>query len=216
MTNPPLLVGISGKRGSGKSTLAGLLANIFNDDGVEIRPLARPLKAIARDLFGVPESALYGDDEAKQALTHIRQAHMSHWCRVCEIEDSGPAVADIEGDRFLTARELLQQLGTEVFRRIDARCWINSLRADWRRSTAAYMIVDDVRFADEADFIRYQGGVMIRLTRGQDAAADAHASERGLDDYPHFDLVIDHTTHDTAAKVASAAAAFILARSRAT
>lgn len=178
------LVGISGAAGGGKSTIAMLLAKHLGD--VDVRPLAEPLKFVCRDILGIPERLLYGSDADKQTLTDIRQRDMPHWV-------GGPASYRDEafGAKFLTVREVLQQMGTEVFRKMRPRCWIDSMLWHRKACTAAWMFVDDVRFIDEADAIRAAGGRVVRLLRSS-GSSDTHSSETALDAYAGFDLVVDN------------------------
>lgn len=181
------LLGISGKKGSGKSTLAFLLAKELED--VDIRPLAEPLKALCRDLLGVPAHLLTGDEAAKNTPTTIRQRDMPHWGPMQYRRMVDHMLGYDPGDRFLTVREVMQQVGTEVVRKMKPTAWIDSLLRARDLSTAGWMMVDDVRFPDEADAIRGAGGRVVRLARGA-GRGGTHASETALDDYPHFDLVV--------------------------
>jgi hypothetical protein len=51
-------------------------------------------------------------------------------------------------------------------------------------------VVDDVRFENEADLIKRMGGSMWKVVRPGVERASEHASEGGLDAWPHFDACI--------------------------
>lgn len=76
-----------------------------------------------------------------------------------------------------TPRHLMQTLGTEWGRRtVHSDLWINQ----WRRSVAALrqpVVVDDVRFPNEAAAVKALGGVLWRVYRPGLNSMD-HASER--------------------------------------
>lgn len=170
-----LIVGITGRKGSGKSTLA---YKLLTDDRLgkfaDILSFAAPIKWICGRVLGLDEDAVYGDDAAKNAATRYRQQDMPHWCERCCDEE--------EGERLLTIREVMQQIGTEVFRRMDPDIWVNALfREAARYSPLDTLYIDDVRFPNEAEAIRRRGGLVVRLTRGQ--ADDNHVSEAGLPDH---------------------------------
>jgi len=167
-----LIVGIAGRKGSGKSTLAhNLNGDSRLGDRTSLMSFAHPIKQFCISTLGLDEDAVYGDDAAKNAITRYRQRDMPHWCEQCCDEK--------EGERFLTVREVMQQLGTEVFRRMDPDILVEALL----RRVEFYdtVFIDDVRFVNEAEAIRRRGGLVVRLER--DATAwDGHASEAGIPD----------------------------------
>ena len=178
------LLGIHGLKGSGKTTLAGRLV-LSGEFGRSARvALAEPLKQIAVDVLGLDPAAVQGDDRAKDAATSYRLADMPFWCKRCASADD---VGD--GNRTLTVREMLQLLGTEVFRRIDPAVWVKALfrRLDRFHRSLDLAVVDDVRFADEAAAIRNRGGKVVSLARGR--RTSPHSSEAGLDKFVP-DLVV--------------------------
>ena len=90
-------------------------------------------------------------------------------------------------------RELYQLLGTDVARSIDVRVWIKNAEMFIKKRAGLSVVITDVRFSNEAEWIRKQGGVVIYLeskTRGINDGT-GHASENGLtgDD---VDLVIEN------------------------
>lgn len=91
-----------------------------------------------------------------------------------------------------TYRDLLQKLGTEVFREHVAQSiWIDLLIAEYQMIKETIgepnWLITDVRFPDEADAIRKAGGYLIRVRSTMDIASkDTHPSETGLDSYREF------------------------------
>lgn len=88
----------------------------------------------------------------------------------------------------ITCREMLQQFGTDVCRNWKSDIWVQALFADYRMIDN--WVITDVRFPNEADAIRHEGGVMIRLNALY-AKKSVHLSETALDDYPRFDIIVD-------------------------
>ena len=90
-------------------------------------------------------------------------------------------------------RELYQLLGTDVARSIDSDVWVKNAEM-FRRQNAGYsMVVTDVRFANEAKWIRDKGGIVIYLeskTRGIESHT-SHSSENGLSG-EDVDLIIEN------------------------
>lgn len=111
-----------------------------------------------------------------------------------ETKNSLSTIKDAEGN-YYTIRQLLQKFGTEVGRSISPNLWVDALMNDYiEAKSKGYeedWIVTDVRFKNEAEAIRENGGILIRLNRNT-GFNDQHSSETALDDYKNFDLIIDN------------------------
>lgn len=96
--------------------------------------------------------------------------------------------ADIRAPKgLMTARQVLQEVGTGIFRRMWADVWNQACVAAIRRDNPDVALIDDVRFPDEAEAVKAAGGLVFRLTRAPFKAADEHASETAMDAYERFD-----------------------------
>lgn len=89
----------------------------------------------------------------------------------------------------VSVRHLLQTLGTEWGRQcVRDDVWLRVWTAKVQRLT--HVVVDDVRFLNEAELIRSLGGEVWQLRRAEAERAQAlqvgHASEGSLDAWPHF------------------------------
>lgn len=92
------------------------------------------------------------------------------------------------------SRWLMQKVGTEIFRnQVDDNWWI--LQAKGMVSEALTripnVVLDDVRFPNEADAIKDMGGILIKIEREghlQDKTDHTHASETQIDkiEYDHI------------------------------
>lgn len=93
-----------------------------------------------------------------------------------------------EDGHILTYREILQRFGTEVGRSIHPDLWVkalfNTLDKDGK------YIITDVRFVNEAEACLENEATLIRIERNVDQME--HSSETSLDNYEHFDYVIDN------------------------
>ena len=97
----------------------------------------------------------------------------------------------------VSARHLLRTLGTEWGREcVSPTVWLDVWLAKARRKS--FVVVDDVRFKNEADLIHLLGGQMWRITRPGVVRNTEHASEGGLDGWTHFtcDIVNAGTISD--------------------
>lgn len=152
----PGLIGISGHAGSGKTTLANLITDYYL--AYKKFSFAYTLKFATEEIFTLGQ--FYQDD---------KETKDNYW--------------------KLSARELYQFIGTEVFREtFGSDFWIKVLQ---RKLISIYdsphdvlVVIDDVRFQEEADWIVSSGGSMIHLTReGVDGKVGIlnHTSEAGID-----------------------------------
>lgn len=92
-----------------------------------------------------------------------------------------PTIKEIPLDEYgKSPRALLQSLGTEWGRMlVSGDVWIQALRKQLKPKTN--YVIDDVRFDNEARFIRERGAV-IHVERERDIDGDTHISEAGISD----------------------------------
>lgn len=92
---------------------------------------------------------------------------------------------------------LLQVVGTDVFRRVDPSIWCRVLMDTIDEQQPDLAIITDVRFPNEADIVKANGGKLIKVSRvyadgGPWVADDRpsnHASETALNHYREWDVV---------------------------
>lgn len=82
-------------------------------------------------------------------------------------------------------RRMLQVFGTEVGREMFGEdFWVNQVfRQIEEDDVTDNFVITDVRYPNEADFIRDRGGEIWRVTRSQINAINAHSSEHAMDNY---------------------------------
>lgn len=96
-------------------------------------------------------------------------------------------------------RKLLQITGTEMGRDVHGDdIWTRTAETliyGMAQAGVTRVVVPDVRFENEVDWVRSLGGVIVRLTgRGGATGANAqHSSETALDAYESWDIVLDNT-----------------------
>jgi hypothetical protein len=146
----PHLVGITGRAGSGKSAASQALV----DSGWTRIKFAGPLKDMLRGL-GLADRHIEGD---------LKEVPCDLLCGQ-------------------TPRHAMVTLGTEWGRDLIAQnLWINiaTHRIATAMAAGQSVVVDDVRFDNEADMIRKLGGVVLGLERETDIAV-MHKSENGVE-----------------------------------
>ena len=142
------LLGITGKAGSGKSTAAQVLI----DAGWVRIKFADPLKDMLRAI-GLTEDQIEG--HLKEVPCDLLQGRTPRWA--------------------------MQSLGTEWGRGcIGERVWLDIVRRKIALAMAAGLsvVVDDVRFENEAQVIRELGGLVLGISRNVNVTS-GHVSENG-------------------------------------
>lgn len=100
-------------------------------------------------------------------------------------------VAIVHKPGRMTAREVLQFVGTEIFRRMYEPVWTELLMNTIKLEEPGIAVIADCRFDNEAQAVKDNGGIVIRLTRNTEK--DDHVSEDGFGDWDNFDLTIDNS-----------------------
>lgn len=131
---------------------------------------ADPLKTICMNLFGLTHEQCYGTEEAKNSNTTI---------------------AKPQGTLVFTARELMQYVGTNMFRILKPDVWTSYCLSQVLEENSELAIIGDCRFPNEVKAIHEAGGKVIRFLRRPHS--DGHPSEVALDGYHKFDATINNS-----------------------
>lgn len=182
----PKLIGLySPAPQSGKTTLAEAL----HGHGYRRVSFADPLREMVGALLH------WQGMDAVEATDRLRGARKAEPC---------PQLAG------RSARYALQRLGTEWGRQLMGdSIWVEAAlaRAHSLMRAGQSVVIDDMRFPNEAAAIRGCGGLLIRITRpGVAPPPDAHASEGSLDSWA-FDLDLVNNAASPLAFVLDASAA---------
>jgi hypothetical protein len=142
-----MIIGVVGFIGSGKGTAADILVK---KHGFTKLSFADTVKDATAAIFGWQRHLLEGDTDESRAW---REAKDEWW-----------------SERFgydFSPRLALQMMGTEAGRDVfHPDIWIHSLE----RKMEMYpnVVIADVRFPNEIDFIQSKGGFVVRVKRGPD------------------------------------------------
>lgn len=93
---------------------------------------------------------------------------------------------------------ILQWYGTDVARKQNPNCWVEALDARLKQEAPEIAVITDVRFPNEAAYIKEKGGYLVEVTRLKedgtqflDTTRDPkHPSETALENYPYWDFVV--------------------------
>jgi len=150
-------------------------------------------KNICIDVLGLTDEQCYGTDEDKDTKTHLSWSDMPDgFTNITRGASLNPDYINAN----MTAREVMQYVGTNIFRQMYGEVWVDGLMRRIEKDNPAIALVADVRFPNEVAGIQKAAGKVIRLTRGEHST-DAHASETALDidnyDWDNFNAVLDNS-----------------------
>lgn len=164
----PKLIGIHGKAGSGKDVIATYLHKTRPNTWTEA--FANPLKAAAAAMYGIPLER-FNDREHKELPN-------DYW------NVSPRQIAQFFGTEMVrnTIGMLIPEIGTDFWvKRMEGR--LTNQLDDIEYEPGEVVVIPDVRFQNEYDWVLAQGGIIIHLTRsGADGIVGirSHASEAGI------------------------------------
>jgi hypothetical protein len=171
----PILIGLCGKARSGKD-LAGFY--LVQNHGFERYAFASPLKRGLETMLSLPHGTCDDERLKDEPISWIGKS----------------------------PRQMLQTLGTEWGRQcVNQNLWLMLGDRRWRdvqmMPDVTGLVITDVRFANEAQMIRNNGGSVIRIDRPGVREVAAHVSEAGIPDH-----LVNHTIHNNGTKEDLAAA----------
>lgn len=169
------IIAFAGRKQSGKTTCSEFVVKYFNGaleaiNGAKIYNFADPLKKdICMNILGLSYDQCYGEDINKNATTDLE------W----------------DGNK-LTAREVMQFVGTDIFRKMKNDVWAGATIKKITQEKPRLAVIADCRFPNEVEAVKDTGGLVIKLTRNP--YHSNHSSETALDSINYsdnnFDLVI--------------------------
>lgn len=161
------VIGLSGYARSGKNATGQILED---DYGFRQESFAQALKNVAAEINPMLNDT-FGGYRTLAAMFH----GYGDWDAV---KDAVPA-----------AREFLQRLGVACRDQIGPDVWVDALARRLQAHPSARYVITDVRFPNEAEFIRSLGGALWRIQRPGTGPANGHSSEVALDEY-QFDRIL--------------------------
>lgn len=171
-----VLVGIMGIKGSGKSTGADFLVKNY---GFVEKSFAECLKKACKELFLLTDDQVFGTQDQKETPD-------PRWFNC-------------------TPRKMLQYVGTDLLRNnldkimpgLGVNIFTHHFKLWYNRELSinpnCRVVVSDVRFQNEIDFIQSLGGIVIKINRPSAVTGDMHASELELQSITSYDFLVDNT-----------------------
>lgn len=180
----PLLIGLTGLAGSGKDTVREMLEQDHDFDGIAFADPIRDMLGALLDSMEVSRAWMVARDLKEQDIPQLGVSY----------------------------RKMAQALGTEWGRALNSNMWLD-IAAAKIKACQQYgnpgVVISDVRFANEANWIKSQGGVIWKILRPGVEPVREHVSEQ-LTELP-YDYVIDNhgTIDDLRHAVTSAVLQFV-------
>lgn len=156
--NELTLIGLTGAAGSGKDTAAQYLVERYGFVDVAFADPLREMACVLCDHAGI--------DYAWVTEPHLKNQ-------------------PIPGFHF-SGRQFMQRVGTEAVRALDPNAWVTALARhigleEGMHRVGDRIVITDVRFPNEAAWLKLQGGYLLRLQRNGTGQRITHESERYVD-----------------------------------
>lgn len=189
-----MLVGLSGLAGHGKSTVAKYLSQLL---GYRTYALASPIKNFFRCLFLWDREHLYGELKETECITPFISANeivqalrtaqipleeyhvvLNFFAEFAQFTHEESYFDGYPATQYrVSPRRAMQIFGTEVCRSIDENVWLQCAENALNNTANKSLIIEDVRFDNEAEFV-HNKGVLVNVVRKGGASALNHASEQ--------------------------------------
>jgi hypothetical protein len=163
------MIGIVAPKQSGKDTSADYLVQKYN---YEKQSFANPLKQCCKAMFSLSDAQL-----------------------------NDPILKETPDDRWFgaTPRTILQFVGTNLFRNqlneimpnINKDVHIYAFKNWYENNKNKKIVIADVRFLNEAEFVKQNNGILIKINRNTKQPTDNHQSEIELQSIK-CDYIIDN------------------------
>lgn len=170
-----VLIGLMGKKGSGKTTGAQYLINKYHF--VE-ESFANPLKKACQELFLLSHSQVFGTQEEKETPD-------PRWFRCSPRKILQYVGTDLLRDNL---DKIMPGIGKDIFTH-RFKLWYEE---ELIKNPLLCVVISDVRFQNEVDFIQSLGGTIIKINRETGIESDSHPSEMEMNRITNFDYLIDN------------------------
>jgi len=192
------VIGICGQMGAGKDTVADYLVDNFNYKKIA---LADPFKEFAKHVFNFSDEQLWGESNERNKVDHRCETpaywatslyrfstHKEKFIKTLRNGEDEAALESLtswmlmvhdEFNKKLTARSVLQTLGTEWGQSIEKTIWVNAALHTINKDPHTKFVISDVRFKHEIERLVDYGGQLIRLARDTDST-ETHISEKEI------------------------------------
>lgn len=170
-----VLIGLMGIKGSGKTSVASYLIKKY---GFIEKSFAECLKRACQELFLLTDNQVFGTQEEKETPDN-------RW-----FDCTPRKMLQFVGTDLLrnNLNKIMPGLGNDVFIH-HFKLWYES---EYKKNPNICVVVSDIRFKNEIDFIQKIGGTVIKINRPSVMTNDIHPSELELQYITTYNYQIDN------------------------
>lgn len=195
-----LVIGVTGFARSGKDTIAEFLVREHGFTRIGFGDPMREMLYAINPIISFKQTKMIDTDRTGNVLAHTTTTNetvVTEFIRLRDIIDKVGWNGYKETPHGQEIRELLQRLGTEGGRHvIGDHFWMDVIMGRICKAKGN-VVISDVRFSDECDFIHNLGGEVIRVNRLGITAVNSHISDQQLpDDRIDFEVQNNRTIDD--------------------
>lgn len=172
---------MTGKAQSGKDTACSYTRGLLKEHGYssKIYPFADALKQVCVNILGLEYNQCWGENSDKNTLTRFKWSDLP-MCGtdIAQIMQNKPMSRSSD---YMSARDIMQVFGTNIFRRFYQDCWVQATIKKIKEENLDFALISDARFPNEINYATFYGPIVIKFTRNP--LNNKHESETALDDY---------------------------------
>lgn len=182
----PTIIGLGFEAGSGKDTVADYLAKAYGNCGVLRTSFAKALRyEVHQACREIMAHFMCPGREAMEMLCYQQNVPYDPFPEISEQDPLGKQ------------RILLQRWGMEM-RSPNPNYWVDKVAEEIAAVKPNIVLISDVRFRSEANWIKSQGGFTIHIDRPDNktlqGAAASHVSEQELAHYAFDHKIVNDST----------------------
>ena len=167
-----MIIGFLGKKRSGKDTICDYLVNNYKFKKVAF---ADKIKEVAKILFDLNDEELFGYKKEK-ILDNYNITPRDFY------QKFGTEI--MQNDIYKYLPKLEKKIPKKLFWAVSTFNKINKMKLEGNKN----FCISDVRFKHEVDYIKKQGGIIIKILRKELVKNDKHKSECEIDDINQNDI----------------------------
>lgn len=169
------------------------LIRLYETYSVKIYNFTDPVKKFCIEALGLDPIQCYGSDEDKSSPTHICWENIFNDIREKYSRPRRGSGGIKPASGFMTAKEVMQVVENDIFRKIDENCWARSLYSMIKSDGYDLAIIANASHPSEVTLGEEIGGKTVRLLKNPSKEKDA------MDDFPlgEYSFVLDNSKLST-------------------
>lgn len=188
----PLIIALGYKARHGKDTAAKYLVETYGKDyNIVVCSFASRLRAEVSEAVVSKLNFPVNSNSRKSSFNHSMQSAMLELCQDCDVSYDDNYKVDDQYP-FGKQRALLEYWGQKR-RASNPFYWVHKLEAQLISTKPRIAIITDLRYTNEANWVKYLKGVTVKVWREGLESITPHVSETQLDTYD-FDYTVFNET----------------------